>query len=63
MTVEVAPRVKAMESAVDYEEILLRELAVPEFAAEYLSAALQEAEPEAFLLALRRVVQANGGVS
>ena len=63
MTTEAVQKVKSMKAAVDYEEMLLRELTNHEFAAEYLSAAFQEPEPEVFLLALRHVVQANGGVS
>ena len=63
MTTEVAQKFKTMKAAVDYEEMLLRELTNPEFAAEYLSVAFQEDETEVFLMALRHVVQANGGVT
>lgn len=35
----------------------------PDFAAEYLKAALEEDEPEALLLALRRVAEARGGIA
>jgi len=36
----------------------------PEFAAEYLKAALEDAEqPEVFLIALRRVAEARGGAA
>lgn len=47
-----------------WEESLLERLAAsPEYAAEYLNATLEENDPQAFLLALRHVADANGGVS
>lgn len=47
-----------------WEESLRERLAVsPEYAAEYLNAVLEENDPQAFLLALRHVADANGGVS
>jgi DNA-binding phage protein len=42
-----------------YKESLLRELKNPEYAAEYLTACLEES-PEVFLLALRDVAEAYG---
>ena len=45
-----------------YEEVLINELKDPELAAEYLSAALEDGSIEAFLLALRSVAEAHGGV-
>lgn len=47
-----------------WEESLRERLAAsPEYAAEYLNAVLEENDPQAFLLALRHVADANGGVS
>jgi probable addiction module antidote protein len=47
-----------------WEESLRERLsASPEYAAEYLNAVLEENDPQAFLLALRHVADANGGVS
>jgi len=43
----------------DYRNDLLRKLANPEFAAEYLSQTLAENDPAAFLIALRDVVEAS----
>ncbi len=47
-----------------WEESLRERLATsPEYAAEYLNAVLEENDSQAFLLALRHVADANGGVS
>ncbi len=45
-----------------YDEFLKRELQDPEMAAEYLSAAIEEGSMAQFLLALRTVAEAHGGV-
>jgi probable addiction module antidote protein len=45
-----------------YEQTLDEALADPRDAAEYLSAALAEDDPAAFLLALRDVTQVHGGI-
>ncbi len=45
-----------------FEETLLRELQDPEFAEAYLQDAMQDSLEE-FLVALRKYVQANGGMS
>ena len=50
-------------AAIPHRDYLLRELADPAFAAAYLNAAVKEADPSAFLQALRNVVDANGGVA
>jgi probable addiction module antidote protein len=52
-------------ASISHEKALLRELrGDPEFAAEYLKAALDEAdEPGVLLLALRHVAEARGGVA
>ncbi|HWS03909.1 MAG TPA: addiction module antidote protein [Gammaproteobacteria bacterium] len=43
-----------------YEEVLLEDLKDPTEAAAYLEAALEDADPSVFLLALRQVAQAQG---
>ncbi len=45
-----------------YDEFLHKELQEPEMAAEYLSAALEEGSVAQFLLALRNVAEAHGGI-
>lgn len=45
-----------------YKKDLVKQLRDPEFAAEYLSQMLEEKDPEAFLVALRDVVEAYGGI-
>jgi probable addiction module antidote protein len=47
---------------VSYKEILQRKLDDPETAAEYLTACYEEG-PEVFLIGLRDVVEAQGGVA
>ncbi len=47
----------------DYQESLIEALADPVEAAEYLNAALEEGDRELFLLCLKNVVQAHGGMS
>lgn len=49
-------------NAKSYEAFLLEELRDPELAAAYLTAALTEGSSEEFLLALRSVADAHGGV-
>ena len=48
--------------SVSYKEILRKKLEHPEQAAEYLTACYEEG-PEVFLVGLRDVVQAQGGVA
>jgi probable addiction module antidote protein len=45
-----------------YKEDLLKRLKDTEYAAEYLTAVLAEKDPKAFLVALKDVVEATGGV-
>ncbi len=45
-----------------YDAFLLEELRDPELAAEYLTAAIEDGSTELFLIALRNVAEANGGV-
>lgn len=47
----------------DLSETFLDELKNPEFAAGYLQAALEENDLGTFLVALRDIVQANGGMA
>ena len=46
----------------DYSEVLFEQLTDPEIAAEYLSVAIEEGSTDEFLLALRNVAEAHGGV-
>jgi probable addiction module antidote protein len=50
-------------SSVSYDEMMKKKLkADPEFAAEYLKAALEDSdEPKVLLIALRRITEARGG--
>jgi len=47
----------------DYKEHLLQQLQDPEEAAAYLNAALHEDDPHVFLMALRDIAEAQGGMS
>jgi len=47
----------------DYQKDLIEALKDPAEAAAYLNAALEEGDREAFLLALRNVAEANGGMA
>jgi len=53
------------KASIAHDEAMVKELRErPEFAAEYLKAALEDAEePGVLLLALRRVAEARGGVA
>ena len=53
------------KSSISHEEATVRELRNnPEFAAEYLRAALEdEDEPSVLLVALRRIAEARGGIA
>ena len=46
----------------DYDTFLLEELRDPETAAAYLSAAIEDGEVDEFLIALRNVAEAHGGL-
>lgn len=46
----------------DYKDMLFEELHDPEFAVAYLNAALEEDTPDVFLLHLRDVAEAWGGL-
>lgn len=47
----------------NYKEHLLKQLQKPKEAAAYLNAALQDDDPHVFLLALRDIAEAKGGMS
>jgi len=54
------------KASISHDDAMVKELrADPEFAAEYLKAALEEAEdePRVLLIALRRVAEARGGLA
>lgn len=54
---------KAVPAAVPHEDWLLKQLQDSELAAAYLNAALAEGDQAAFMLALRDVAKARGGVA
>jgi probable addiction module antidote protein len=55
-------RVEKDMKLVSYKDDLLKELKNPEYAAEYLAQALESGDQATFLIALRDVVEAGGGV-
>ncbi len=52
-----------MAKATSYQEDLIEALKDPKEAAAYLNVAIEEGDREVFLLALRNVAQAHGGMS
>jgi probable addiction module antidote protein len=52
-----------MTTSKPYQPELIQALHDPREAAEYLNAALEDGDPEAFLLALRNVAEAQGGIA
>ena len=52
-----------MKPAKSYHESLIRALKDPSEAAEYLNAALEEGDGKMFLVALRNVAEARGGMA
>jgi probable addiction module antidote protein len=53
---------KAMVKTDSYRESLLESLRDPDEAAQYLNACLEDEDPRVFLLALRDVADARGGI-
>lgn len=52
------------KASISHDEAVVRELRDdPEFAVEYLRAALEDDEPSVLLIALRRVAEARGGIA
>lgn len=52
-----------MKSCVRHDDWLTAQLADAEFAAEYLNAASEDDDPATYLSALRKVVEARGGMA
>ena len=52
-----------MKAAVSYHEELIKILKDPEEASAYLNAALEAGDKKAFLMALRNVLEAQGGMT
>lgn len=52
-----------MAKITTYQEDLIESLKDPKEAAEYLNAAIEDGDREMFLLALRNIAQARGGMS
>ena len=52
-----------MKAGKSYRTDLIHDLKQPSEASAYLNTALEEADKQGFLLALRNVVEANGGMS
>lgn len=52
-----------MAASKPYQPELIKMLNDPQLAVEYLNAALEEDDPEVFLLALRNVTEAHGGMA
>ena len=50
------------QSTKSYDQFLNKQLQDPELAAEYLSAAVQDKSLEGFLVALKNVAEAHGGI-
>ena len=63
MTSKAEQKIKALKAAVAYEDGLNTDLQDKDFAAEYLNAAMEEGNETLFLIALRDVVKAQGGVA
>ncbi len=56
---------KSTKASISHDEAMIRQLREdPDFAAEYLRAALEDdGEPRVLLVALRRVAEASGGIA
>ena len=52
-----------MPTSISYDDYMIRSLKDPKRAEAYLNAALEDEDPRVFLLALRRVAEARGGMS
>ncbi len=52
---------KMNKRLIDYHDELIKSLQDPEEAREYLNAALMDEDPRIFLVALKNVVEAQGG--
>jgi probable addiction module antidote protein len=52
-----------MKKSKPYTDFLFERLKNPEEAADYLNAALEDKDPGVFLMALRDIAKANGGIT
>ena len=52
-----------MKSVVRHDDWLKKQLQDPEFAAEFLTVAGDDDDPQTYLTALRKVVEARGGIA
>lgn len=52
-----------MKPIVRHDDWLNKQLQDPEFAAEFLNVAAEDDDPRSYLTALRKVVQARGGIA
>jgi probable addiction module antidote protein len=59
----MATKGKEMSVTVKHDDWLLEQLKDGEFAAEYLNAASEDDDPKTYLTALRKVVEARGGMA
>ena len=59
----MANKGKKMKTTVLHDDWLMAQLADAEFAAEYLNAANDDDDPKSYLTALRKVVEARGGMA
>lgn len=59
----MADKGKEMSTTVKHDDWLFEQLKDGEFAAEYLNAASEDDDPKTYLTALRKVVEARGGMA
>lgn len=52
-----------MARTLNYQEELIKRLKDPEHSIAYLNAALMDEDPRIFLIALRNILEAHGGIS
>jgi probable addiction module antidote protein len=59
----MAAKEEGMTTTIKHDDWLLEQLKDAEFAAEFLNAASEDEDPKTYLTALRRVVEARGGMA
>ena len=59
----MANKEQSMKTCAKHDDWLMAQLADAEFAAEYLNAASEDDDPAIYLVALRKVVEARGGIA
>ena len=59
----MAAKGKEMTATMKHDDWLFKQLKDGEFAAEYLNAASEDDDPKTYLTALRKVVEARGGMT